>query len=187
MHLTLSQQAQPLLLHSTLAKHKPFSLAPLSHFSAVSCFLLNQSLSWDYLTAWTAFPPARALPVNVRTLQPFNARQSSIKEAGEGTRIHAGGSKGRWWALKLCLLCDLPCPPALSTVASAASLSPESLCLPNTINNALEQCDLWQAVSDDIVSRTQLLKQPGCNHHAVPTERHLANEIPFSLWSVPSM
>lgn len=87
----------------------------------------------------------------------------------------------------VCLLCDLPCLPALSIVALATSLSSESLSPHNTINNALEQCDLWQAVSDDIVRHTQLLKQPDCNHHAVPTERHLANEIPFSHWSVPSM
>lgn len=100
-------------------------------------------------------------------------------------RIHTSGNNrgGGCWNL----LCDLLYPPALSTVALATSLSSESLRLRNTINNALEQCDLWQAVSDDTVRHTQLLKQPGGNHHAVPMERHLANEIPFSHWSVPSM
>jgi len=77
--------------------------------------------------------------------------------------------------------------PALHHAAVAASLCSESLSPNRAINNAFEQCDLWQAVSDDIGRHTQLLKQPGCNHRAVPTERHLANEIPFSHRSVPSM
>lgn len=186
MHLTLLcvHCVQHLLLHSILASaQEPFFLSPLSHFSTILCFSWNHWLSWDYLTAWAALS-LNNLSVCSGVPQPFSTSHPWKKKGGEGTRVPTCRNKGRCRVLGLPLLCD---PPCLEPMALTTSLSSESLSLHSTINNALEQCDPWQAVSDDIVRHTQLLKQPGCNHRAVPTERHLANEIPFSHWSVLSM
>lgn len=112
-HLTLTQKAQH--LHSILSKHLQTHFAfPLPPFSVI---LIKSLAVLELFNCMNS--RARALPDSERAYQPFNTRQSSIKEKKVERHKDSPQQKQRQviGAEAVCLLCYLLCPPALSIVA----------------------------------------------------------------------